>query len=305
VVAKAAVAVAQQSGKPVVAISNLSGGLHPRLRRIFDKGGIPLLQGTREGLHAVSHVVRYAKFQQEGLPTAADTGERKGAAYLDRGVGILMEYESKKVLGEYGIPCAREVLCHTGEEVLTAAKEIGYPLALKALSPRIPHKTEAGVIRLNLKNEESLLCAYEKVMANASRFDPDAKDVGFLVQEMIQDAVAEAIVGISRDPSFGPVVVFGLGGTMVELFKDRTLCIPPLTRAEAEKMIPRTRASRLLQGFRGRPLGDTAALVDVLVRVGQLAIQWEDRIQALDINPLLVLPAGQGVVAVDALVELR
>jgi len=305
IVAQAAVDVADKSGKPIVAISNLSGGLHPGLRRILENGGVPLLQGTQEGLCAVHHVIDYAKFLQGCAVARLNTGERKGAGFLGRDTKILMEDEAKKLLSEYNIPCTREVLCHTADEAIDAFRKIGGPVALKLISPEIPHKTEAGIVRLNIEHETDLRRAYRQVMENALRYTLDAKIMGVLVQEMITAVVVEVIVGISKDADFGPIVLFGLGGTAVELFEDRVLGIPPLSRDEAIEMIYQTRASRLLQGFRGKPVGDESALVDVLVQVGQLASHWSDRIHALDINPLLVLPAGQGVVAVDALIEME
>ena len=178
-------------------------------------------------------------------------------------------------------------------------------MAVKLISPEIPHKTEAGIIQLNIDHETAIRYAYRQVMENAKEYMPNAKIMGVLVQEMITDPVAEVIVGISKDADFGPVVLFGLGGTAVELYEDRTLGIPPLSRDEALEMINQSKAKPLLQGFRGRPAGDESALVDVLVRIGQLATHWGDRIHALDINPLLVLPAGQGAVAVDALIEME
>jgi len=287
-----------------VAISNLSGGLHPGLREIFEKGGVPLLQGTREGLCAVHHVVNYAKFLQNDALTQVKSRERRGAIYLERGTGMLVEYEAKKVLSEYSIPCSREVLCHTVQEAIDAFREIGGPVVVKLISPEIPHKTEAGTVQLSIDHETAVRDAYRQVMENAEEYMPNAKIMGVLVQEMITDPVTEVIVGISKDADFGPVVLFGLGGTAVELYRDRTLGIPPLSRDEALEMINQSRASRLLQGFRGKPAGDELALVDVLVQIGQLATHWGHRIHALDINPLLVLPTGQGVVAVDALIEM-
>lgn len=305
VVARAAADVAKKSGKPIVAISNLSGGLHHGLREIFEKGGVPLLQGTREGLCAVHHVVNYAKFLRNDVVTQVKSRERRGAMYLEQGAGVLVEYEAKKVLLEYSIPCSREVLCHSMDEAIDAFREIGGPVAVKLISPEIPHKTEARIIQLNVDHETAIGHAYQQVMENAKEYMPNAKIMGVLVQEMITDSVAEVIVGISKDADFGPVVLFGLGGTAVELYEDRALGIPPLSRDEALEMIHQSKANRLLQGFRGRPAGDEVALVDVLVRIGQLATHWGNRIHALDINPLLVLPIGQGVVAVDALIEME
>jgi acetyltransferase len=135
--------------------------------------------------------------------------------------------------------------------------------------------------------------------------DPKARIEGVLCQRMASGAVAEAIVGLLNDPQFGPAVVFGMGGILVEVLKDRSLGIPPLDRRIARAMVQQTRTSRILNGFRGAPPGDMDALIDVLVAVGNLAVDWSDRIEALDINPLLILPEGKGVVAVDALLVLN
>jgi acyl-CoA synthetase (NDP forming) len=305
IVAKAAVDIAGKSGKPIVAVSNLSGGLHPGLRRIFEDGGVPLLQGTQEGLRAVHHLITYGNIMKKGAFFRPDSEKRNQNALTGRREGILMEDEAKRFLSQNGISCVQEVLCHNLDEAVDAYRKIGRPVALKLISPEIPHKTDAGIVRLNIVREEDLRNAYQGIMENAGRYMPDANITGVLVQEMITAAVAEVIVGISKDADFGPIVLFGLGGTTAELFEDHVLSIPPLSREEAIEMIHRTKASRLLQGFRGKPAGDEPALVDVLVRLGGLANEWADRIQALDINPLLVLPAGQGVVAVDALIQIE
>jgi len=302
VVAKAAVQVAKESGKPVVAISNLSGGLHPDLRRIFDQGGVPLLRGTREGLRAVHHLIRYAQALRR--PISIPFCPQKTVKDFVCGAGVLSEYEAKRILAEYGIPCPKEVLCQSEDDAVASASRIGYPVVLKVVSPKLPHKTEAGVVRVGIKNEKELRSAFREILANATRHIKREELDGVLVQEMVTGAVAEVIVGLLRDPSFGPVVVFGLGGILVELFQDRALGLPPLTREEALDMVCSTKAGKLLAGFRGQPPGDLDALIDVLVKLSQLALDFGDRIRALDINPLLVLPKGQGVKAVDALIEL-
>ena len=178
-------------------------------------------------------------------------------------------------------------------------------MALKVMSPEILHKTEAGVIALGLAGEQAVREAYERVLAAARRYRPHAPIQGVLCQPMVEGAVAEVIVGILRDPQFGPAVVFGTGGVLVEVLGDRSLAIPPLDPAEARGMILATRGSRLLQGFRGRPPADIEALVRLIVAVGELAVEQSERLEALDVNPVLVLPEGQGAVAVDALLYTR
>jgi len=310
VVAGAAIEVSQKVKKPVVMLSNPSVGFHPNIREILDKGRVPLLQGTREGLRAVKSLMSYAEFKRKrvldditkarpsGIPRKLDTCTPPDGQ-------VLTEFASKKILAAYGIHCPPEFLCASLEETLQAAKNIGYPVTLKVVSPQIQHKTEADIIRLDLEDEAAVKHAYDEVLAKALSFDTSAQIEGVLCQKMIKGAVAEAIVGILMDRSFGPAVVFGLGGVMVEVFRDRALGIPPLSRDEAREMIAMTKSSQLLFEFRGSPRADLDALIDTLVRVSWLAVDGADRIEALDINPLLAMPEGEGVVAVDALIELQ
>ena len=207
----------------------------------------------------------------------------------------MTEFQSKQVLAAYGVSCTPELLCSSADEAVAAAREIGTPVALKVMSPQILHKTEAGIIALNLTAEEEIRRSY----------NPEARIDGVLCQRMATGAVAEAIVGLLVDPQFGPAVIFGMGGVMVEVLGDRALGIPPLDRDTARRMIEQTRTSRILKGFRGAAPADIEALVDVLVGVGDLAVDWSERIEALDINPLLIMPEGRGVVAVDALLVLK
>lgn len=307
VVANAAVKVSSETDKPVVMISNPSVGFHPEIHRILDDGNVPLLQGTGEGLKAIRHVLDYAEFRKKSKFAEFPSSDHKTSVenWMQSGQKILTEYDSKKVLSTYGIPCTPEVLCQSPDEAVLAAKEMGFPVALKVVSPQIQHKTEAGIIRLKLEDKKAVQSAYQDILENAKQYDSSATIDGVLCQKMITGAVAEAIVGILKDPYFGPAVVFGMGGVMVEILKDRSLGIPPLADDEAQEMIQQTKGSKLLQGFRGAPRGDLDALTDTLIRVGTFALDWADRIEALDINPLLILPEGEGVVAVDALLLLR
>jgi acyl-CoA synthetase (NDP forming) len=309
-VARAAVKVFQESSKPVVMISNPSVGFHPDINSILDAGKVPLLQGTREGLKAIKSLFAYAKFQRK-LRRDKEEEETLTASVPDVDVymrseqPVLSEYTSKKVLAAYGVPCAREVLCKSAEDAVSASKDMGYPVALKVMSPQIQHKTEAGIIHLDLFDENTVEQVFEELIEKVRAFDPSAVIEGVLCQKKIEGAVAEAIIGILMDRDFGPAVVFGLGGVMVEILEDRALGIPPLSRSEAREMIERTKASQLLQGFRSSPRADLEELTETIIRVGQLALDWSDRIEALDINPLLIMPEGQGVVAVDALMVLK
>jgi acetate---CoA ligase (ADP-forming) len=171
---------------------------------------------------------------------------------------------------------------------VAAAEQLGFPVALKVDSPDILHKTKAGVVRLNLGDAAQVRTAYAEILASAKAHAPQAR-----------------ITGVACDPQLGPVLLFGSGGVMVEVYNDVALRRCPTTRAEAQAMIAEVKGARLLQGFRGRPAADLAALADTLVRVSHLAVHLQGHLAELDINPLMVLPSGQGVKAVDALVVFR
>ena len=229
---------------------------------------------------------------------------RPSPGRLAWGVRHCRSSESKQLLAAWGVGSAREVLVASAEAAVEAAEQLGFPVALKVDSPDILHKTEAGVVRLNLRDAAQVRTAYAEILASAGAHAPQARIIGVSVQEMVGEGV-EVIIGVSCDPQLGPVLLFGSGGVMVEVYNDVALRRCPITRAEAQAMIAEVKGARLLQGFRGRPTADLAALEDTLVRVSHLATHMEAHLAELDINPLMVLPAGRGVKAVDALVVLR
>jgi acyl-CoA synthetase (NDP forming) len=271
---------------------------------------------------------------EDGFATAPPRTAPQDAAIAEAlGLGrpTLSESESKQLLNAWGVGSAREHRANSAEEAALAAERLGFPVALKVDSPDIPHKTEAGVVRLNLGDTAQVRTAYAEILANAKAYlsalplnsplprpSPiegegvdaanaialQARITGVSVQEMVADGV-EVIIGVSCDPQLGPVLLFGSGGVMVEVYNDVALRRCPITRAEAEAMIAEVKGARLLQGFRGRPAADLAALADTLVRVSHLAMHLERHLAELDINPLMVLPAGQGVKAADALIVFR
>ena len=226
------------------------------------------------------------------------------ARALGLGRATLSESESKQLLAAWGVGSAREVLVGSAEAAVEAAAQLGFPVALKVDSPDILHKTEAGVVRLGLGDAGQVRTAYAEILVRAGAHAPQARINGVSVQEMVADGV-EVIVGVSCDPQLGPVLLFGSGGVMVEVFGDVALRRCPVTRAEARTMIAEVQGARLLRGFRGRPAADVEALEETLVRVSYLAVHLEGHLAEFDINPLIALPAGQGVKAVDALVVLR
>ena len=214
----------------------------------------------------------------------------------------LSESESKQVLAAWGIPGTREMVAQSAAAAVDAAQLLGYPVALKVDSPDIAHKTEAGVVRLGLADAGAVRKAFDEVMANAATHAPDAAVAGALVQEMISGGT-EVIVGVSYDAQLGPMLLFGSGGVMVEVFGDVAHRHCPITRAQAHEMIAEVKGAKLLRGFRGRAAADLDTLAETLVRVSHLAVHLEGTLAELDINPLMVLPTG--VKAADALVVLR
>lgn len=213
----------------------------------------------------------------------------------------LTEFEAKKILGGYGIHVTREALATSADMAVRLAREIGYPVALKIQSPQIMHKTEAQGIKLNVASDNEVLSGFQEIMANAQKHigNNSATIQGVLVQEMLKDGI-EVIIGTTRDPVFGHVLMFGLGGIYVEAMKDVSFRITPLSRNDARDMIHQIRGYSVLQGMRGKPPVDIESLVDVILRVSALVTDHDNAIAELDINPLIVSASGAKVA--DALI---
>ena len=212
---------------------------------------------------------------------------------------VLTERESKEVLALYGIPVVTEGLAADADEAAALAARGGYPVVLKAESPDLPHKTEAGVIRLDIRDEGALRRAHAQILANAAMVQPAPRLNGVLVQPMVPAGV-ELMMGARIDPLFGPLLVMGMGGIMVELLKDTALALAPVTRAEALGMLRRLKGAALLQGFRGSAPVDLEALADIACRVGEMAADLREQVSEIDINP--VICAAGRTLAVDALI---
>jgi acetyltransferase len=187
------------------------------------------------------------------------------------------------------------------QEAIRFAEEIGFPVVLKIDSPDILHKSEAKAVRLGVGSKKEILQFYDEIIKNAEKYDPDAKINGVLVQEMIQNGT-EVMIGMSQDPQFGPTIAFGMGGIYVEILKDVSLRVIPLSKFDAEQMVNEIKAYPILQGMRGKQRSDIEAIVDVLLRVARLAEDCRNTISEIDINPLIVFDEGRGVKALDALV---
>ncbi len=220
------------------------------------------------------------------------------------GSGPLAEVTSLALLSEAGLPVERGTLCGNEAEAVEAARTLGYPLVVKAASNDVLHKTEAGAVRVGIADEAGLRAACRDVLANLSRHRPDARVDGVLVQRML--AGIEVIAGISEDAQFGPVLLLGLGGTRAEALAATSLRLCPISEDDAQEMVTEVRGlDALLAGFRGSPPADRAALVSTLVRLSRIGYANRQRLVGLDLNPIIVLPDGQGVRVVDALIVPR
>jgi acetate---CoA ligase (ADP-forming) len=262
-----------------------------------------LARGLRSKINAQRWRERLLKGADEPLPPASVWQREALQEVSGLGRKTLTEHEARRFLGHWQVTGVREERTTTVEVALAAAGQLGYPVVLKVESPDIPHKTEAGVVRLGVQSEVELRQAYAEIMHNAQHHAPKAQVLGVLVQEMVRGGI-ETIVGLSQDPLFGPVLLFGMGGIFTELYQDVALRACPISQSDAREMLQEVKGARLLEGFRGHPVADVEALVHLLVRVSQLGVQCEREIRELDLNPLLVLPRGQGVRAADALIVL-
>lgn len=214
---------------------------------------------------------------------------------LGEGRHVLSEYESKLLLARYGIPVTREILVQEEENLISAAQEVGYPLVLKGCSSEISHKTETNIIRLDIRTDEEAMSAFRQIKANMN-----GRSGGVLVQEMVKGQ-RELMAGLTRDPQFGPCVMFGLGGIFTEILKDVSFRLAPLKPLDALDMMREIKGHKILEAVRGMEAADTEMLARILIRLGDIGIE-NDPIKEIDINPLII--RGGKPVAVDALVVL-
>ena len=212
------------------------------------------------------------------------------------------EHFAKQALADYGIGVTREILVSNAAAAVEAARTLGYPVVLKVQSPDIPHKTEARAVRLGVDSDTAVALAFDEIMRNAQAYQADARIEGVLVQEMVAGGI-ETILGVTNDPLFGPAVMFGLGGIFAEVLHDVSFRLAPVTYSVALEMIDEIKGSAVLKGARGAAPADIDALAGAIVRVSAMAVDLQDHLAELDINPLFVLPKGQGVKAGDALLK--
>jgi len=300
--AKAVAEVAHQSEVPVLACfmgeANTQGGV-----RILTEHGVPNYVVPEQAVTALKAMADQRRWQDRPLPQfeAFDVNRERVARIFehvraDRRLQI-GDAEARDILEAYRIPIPGSELCRTAEEAVAFAEEAGYPVVMKIASPDILHKTDIGGVRLNIQSATDVRDSFDLMTFRAMRHMPDAEIWGCLVQQQVRGG-KEVIVGMNRDPQFGPLMMFGLGGIYVEALKDVAFRIAPFSRDEAREMMREIRSFNLLRGVRGEPPSDIEASTDALLKLSQLVTDFPEIVE-MDINPLMVFEEGKGVMGID------
>ena len=301
------------SGRSIPIVTSWVGGLTMQKGRdIFNRAGIPTFDTPERAVRAFMDIYRYSKniemLQQipSRLPRRLEFDRQKATTLIHTGLEaqnyLLTEIESKALLSAYGIPVNRTATASSSAEAVQAAAAMGYPVVLKINSRDITHKSNAGGVMLNLQNGNEVVDAYDRIVREARTLCPDARLEGVTVQPMHHRPDFELLLGAKMDRDFGPVILFGMGGTLTEVIQDRAIALPPLNRLLARRLMEQTRIYRSLQGYRNIPAADPAMLEEILIRLAQLVTDFAE-IEELDINPLFV--TGNNACAIDARVVLR
>lgn len=292
--------MAEGNCKPVAMLPFLESSRNPEYLERLAAAGVPVLPPPVYAFAALRYLKEFISYRPEehtldlAIPSLPAARERRA----------LSEFESGRILQEYGIPTPEGVVAATAEEAAAAAERLGYPVALKIASADILHKSDIGGVELGIRSPDAAREAFGRIMANAREKAPQAVIDGVLVQKMLKPGT-EVIIGVNNDPQFGPAVLVGLGGIFVEVFRDTSLLPAPFSSEEARAMLDELKAIPLFKGYRGKAPLDLEALADMIANVARLAADRRDEIVELDVNPVFVYEQGQGVCAADALVILR
>jgi acyl-CoA synthetase (NDP forming) len=289
------------SSKPYYLMSTRSGVMNRKQIEGMRDAGLVVIGGTRQGLGALDRMGRWATALS---PVRTSTAQVRIADELKHGRRTINEFDAKRLLAGYGIPVAREHRVATAAEAAAAARALGYPVVLKAVSDAIAHKTELGLVAVNLKDEDALARAFARSSERLEKLDPRPADAAFLVQEFVAGGV-EVFAGVSRDPDFGLALAFGMGGVAIEVLRDFALRMLPLRDGDAEAMIAETKGVALLVAVRGGEAADVDSLAACLYALADFAWHNASAIAEIDLNPIKVLPQGHGSIVVDALIVTR
>jgi len=307
--AKAIVEVMENSSRKITVMTSFMGGdevkkgINYLLKRKIPNFDIPedavdtlrVMTGQKDWIEEKPYPIVEYSVDEEKVKEVFDMCRSEGRLELG-------EIEARKILEAYGVRVPRAKVARDIEEAKKIAKDIGYPLVLKIVSPNILHKTDVGGIKVGIEDEKELEENYDDILFNVNRYMPGANISGILVQEMVKDK-KETIIGISEDPQFGPMIMFGLGGIYVEVLKDVSFRIAPISGKIAREMISEIKTIKLLKGTRGETPSDIESIADVLLRMSQLVTDFPE-IMEMDINPLFVKKQGEGSIAGDARIRI-
>jgi 4-hydroxybutyryl-CoA synthetase (ADP-forming) len=277
-------------------------------KEILAQGGIPHYTYAETAIRSLNAMLRFTKWSQTSEGTIRNftvnkkKAEKVFAQVKTEGRKNLLEEEGQEVLRAYGFPVPKSILATKDREAIQAAKKIGFPVVMKIASPQIIHKSDAGGVKVGLKNPQEVRSAFKEIIKNAKKYDKKAIIKGVLVQEMVKGG-KETIIGSKLEPGFGPVVMFGMGGIYVEVLKDVTFRLAPITDKESDEMISSIKTNKLLQGVRGEKPSDIKKLSECIQRLSQLVSDFKE-IKELDMNPVLVFENGKGCKAVDVRIGL-
>lgn len=296
------------SDKPIV--SSFMGRLEVKQGiMILRSGKIPNYSYPERTISALEAMVKYRKWKEtpSGKILSFEVNKKKAENIFtkakEKSEANLTTEETREVLSAYGFSLPQRIVTETSREAISAANSLGYPVVMKIVSPDILHKSDVGGVKVGITEKSQVARSFEDLISNAKRFMPEALILGVTVEEMIAPG-KEVVLGSSRDPSFGPLLMFGLGGIYVEVLKDVSFRIAPLTFNEAELMIKEIRSYPILKGVRGEEPSDLIAVRESLLRLSQLVTDFSEILE-IDINPLMVLPAGKGAVVIDSRLTIK
>ena len=298
----------QRSGKPILTafMGKQTIGKGEKILRAHGLANYPV---PERAVNALAAMVRQKQWQERPMPQIEHFDvDRDAVAQVFQQVKAdgrlaIGDAEARAVQAAYGIPFPKSFLAKTAEEAAKAAEEIGFPVVMKITSPDILHKTDIGGVKLNLQGADEVRDTFDLMMYRAQRYQPTAEIWGCLVQQQVKGG-KEILLGMNRDPQFGPLLVFGLGGIYVEVLKDVTFRVAPIDRRQAREMLSEIRGFPLLRGVRGEPPSDMDAIVDVLLRLSQLVTDFPEIVE-IDINPLMVFEQGKGALGIDMRLILK
>jgi 4-hydroxybutyrate---CoA ligase (ADP-forming) len=306
--AKTIIKTSKNSGKTTLAaLMGLAEGMENK--KILSDGGIPHFMYAEPAIRTLEAMFRHSKWieKEDSPPKQFEVDKTKVRTILENVIkdnrNNLLEEEGYEVLKAYGFSAPKKNLVMNEEEAARTAEEIGYPVVMKIVSPQIIHKSDAGGVKVGIKNQQDAKKAFSEILSNVKKYKFDAEIKGVLVQEMISSA-KETILGAKRDPLFGPLIMFGLGGIYVEVLKDVIFRLAPIDEHTSKEMVESIKTIKLLKGIRGEKESDIDGIVESIQRLSQLVNDFPE-IEEFDMNPLLVLEKGNGVRAVDVRIGLK